>query len=382
MNATVTRTTNPLPFQDLEPKRFEDLVRQVTYDFRPWRRLEATGRSGADEGFDARALEIVGQIDANPTVEPDDDAEIESETPDRLWLIQCKRERAIGPSKAKAYLGEIVLPVDAPIYGLIFAAACDFSKKTRDVILDWCRAKGISEVQIWGRGELEDMLFQPKNDNLLFAYFGISLVVRRRTLATQLRAELAMKRKLSKTVAMNSAEILVRDPAASDYPRAEKGKLPTKWWVYQPEQLTHLGLMVRVRWHYAFVDTATGEWDAADAVTAVPGYHPWRVDDAEKDELEAAARIVWDALPEKNKGWLKISGFIPFRSVVAVDELGDDVFEGTHVYAPFHPVTGPFEGGGYWRRLTTTSRFDGEFDAPDEKRVDKFEERLRLKGEI
>jgi hypothetical protein len=40
MTATPTRTYNPLPFTDLEPKRFEDLVRQLVYDFRPWRRLD------------------------------------------------------------------------------------------------------------------------------------------------------------------------------------------------------------------------------------------------------------------------------------------------------------------------------------------------------
>ena len=47
----VTRTLNPLPFTDLEPKRFEDLVRQLIYDFRPWNRLEATGRAGSDDGY-------------------------------------------------------------------------------------------------------------------------------------------------------------------------------------------------------------------------------------------------------------------------------------------------------------------------------------------
>lgn len=44
----------------MEPKRFEDLVRQLDYDFKPWRKLEATGRSGSDDGFDARGYEIVG----------------------------------------------------------------------------------------------------------------------------------------------------------------------------------------------------------------------------------------------------------------------------------------------------------------------------------
>jgi hypothetical protein len=53
----VTRTLNPLPFHDLEPRRFEDLIRQLAYDFRPWLRLEATGRAGSDEGFDVRGIE-------------------------------------------------------------------------------------------------------------------------------------------------------------------------------------------------------------------------------------------------------------------------------------------------------------------------------------
>jgi hypothetical protein len=55
--AAVTRTTDPFPFGDLEPKCFEDLVRQLAYDFKPWRRLEATGKSGSDNGFDARGYE-------------------------------------------------------------------------------------------------------------------------------------------------------------------------------------------------------------------------------------------------------------------------------------------------------------------------------------
>ena len=65
------RTTGPLHFEDLEPRRFEDLARQLIYDFRPWRSLEATGRAGSDEGFDARGMEI-GNADAEraPTSAP------------------------------------------------------------------------------------------------------------------------------------------------------------------------------------------------------------------------------------------------------------------------------------------------------------------------
>jgi hypothetical protein len=110
MSATPTRTYNPLPFTDLEPKRFEDLVRQLIYDFRSWRRLEATGRSGSDDGFDARAFEIVETPDATASADQEDETEdepIAAGAADHLWLIQCKRERAISPAKLRTYLGQI-----------------------------------------------------------------------------------------------------------------------------------------------------------------------------------------------------------------------------------------------------------------------------------
>lgn len=59
MGALTTRTIGPLHLEDLEPHRFEDLARQMLYDFRQWRQLEATGRSGSDDGFDARGWEAV-----------------------------------------------------------------------------------------------------------------------------------------------------------------------------------------------------------------------------------------------------------------------------------------------------------------------------------
>src|SRR5206468_3142832 len=55
----VTRTMAPIHFEDLDPHRFEDLVRQLAYDFRQWQSIESTGRGGADDGFDIRAYEVV-----------------------------------------------------------------------------------------------------------------------------------------------------------------------------------------------------------------------------------------------------------------------------------------------------------------------------------
>src|SRR5258705_372371 len=64
---------------------------------------------------------------------------------------------------------------------------------------------------LWGKGEIEDMLFQPKNDHLLFAYFGVSLQVRRRSLRTDVRARLATKRKAQKVLERFAHGVLVRD---------------------------------------------------------------------------------------------------------------------------------------------------------------------------
>jgi hypothetical protein len=69
----VTRTYAPLQFEALEPHRFEDLVRDLLYDYKKWQRIEATGRGGADEGFDIRAYE---KALSNISRESDSDDEI------------------------------------------------------------------------------------------------------------------------------------------------------------------------------------------------------------------------------------------------------------------------------------------------------------------
>uniref|UniRef100_UPI001AEEC25F hypothetical protein n=1 Tax=Mesorhizobium mediterraneum TaxID=43617 RepID=UPI001AEEC25F len=189
---TITRTTHPLPFEHLDPKRFEDLVRQLSYDFRAWQQLEATGRSGSDDGYDVRGWEIIG--DQVTSVEEDESDDRSEEAPIvgevRRWLIRCKREKEIGPTKMGKYFDGIPAEERHDLYGVIFAAAADFSKKTRDVLRERCRSVGIAECHIWGKAEIEDMLYQPKNDGLLFAYFGISLAIRRRSVRTELRSRL------------------------------------------------------------------------------------------------------------------------------------------------------------------------------------------------
>jgi hypothetical protein len=140
---------------------------------------------------------------------------------------------------------------------------------------------------------------------------------------------------------------------------------------YAPETLSHNGLEMGISRFFAFLDPDTGEWDAADAVPAMRRHHHWRVEDERLDKLEQMAREVWDQLPESNRAWLKMFGAIRLRDIVAIDEVGDDLFEGAHVYVPFSPTNGPFYG--FMRRLEIPRHLHqyGSFDPGPAKRIDR-----------
>jgi hypothetical protein len=339
--APTTRTTGPLHFEDLDPKRFEDLVRQLAYDFRVWRRLEATGRAGSDDGFDARGLEIVADSSAVNDAEPDGaDAEVPSgaET-DRLWLIQCKREKVIGPTKLADYLEEIKLGDGEVLYGVIFAAACDFSKKAHDAFNAKCRALGVQECFLWGKAAIEDILFQPKNDPLLFAYFGFSLAIRQRSLQATLRRDIATKKRL-KSVADRAPNkvFAIRNAAGDMYPKippVQRNFEADHWRLCPFGKLSLRGLVVEFSSFFAYQD---GEmWDAADG----PGLRRshlylgrWGHDAEDKSSYEAA-RIVWNGFEESKRAWLSVRGVIPYERILAIDEVGDEFFSGPHVLCQY-----------------------------------------------
>jgi hypothetical protein len=320
-----TRTLNPLPFEALEPKRFEDLVRQLLYDFRPWRQLEATGRAGSDDGFDARGWEVVPATELVDESEGDE-GEVPSTSTDRLWLVQCKREKAIGPTKLLGYLNEIDPGERQTLHGIVLAASADFSKKARDEFRKWCAWNGLRECYLWGRAELEDALFQPKNDHLLFAYFGFSLSIRQRSRQTTLRARTTIKRKLRRALDGHNT-VLIRDARDEDYPWPADGAGDKfGWWVYQQPKLTFRGLEVLTRRQFAYIGENGTDWDYANAVDDMgPGRHqdPWRGREVTHPNRQALVEF-WDALPEGQRAMLTVTGVIALESILEIDEIGDD----------------------------------------------------------
>jgi hypothetical protein len=371
-----TRTIGPLHFEDLDPKRFEDLVRQLAYEFKLWRRLEATGRSGSDDGFDARGYEIVAK-EALPSASAEEGETVEERSTlnegidDRLWLIQCKRERAIGPKALVKYLNDTVLGPDEKLHGLVFTAACDFSKKARDDFAKKCREMEVEEWHLWGKAELEDRLFRPENDHLLFAYFGVSLTIRRRSQRADLRARLAMKRKASRMLKDQShGSLLLRSPDATEYPYtgdlAHFKKSPL-WMVWPYRGMSHEGLKFCVQRFFAYLSDDGKSWDAAMAVNdARSRAHddPWFGEDRH-DERRQTIYEFWDKIPEANQAWFEAVGLVPFDNILDIDDLGDEYVQTPHVYAPFAPGRkGPFKS--FIAEVETIGQWDRRSFSPQD----------------
>lgn len=358
MKAQATRTLNPLHFEDLEPHRFEDLVRQLAYDFRTWRSIEATGRLGSDEGMDIRAVEMA-RDEPEPTGDEIEGA-IAPATADRLWIFQCKRERHLGPTRVRDIVKESIPTGAAAPFGLLLAAACDFSLKARNAFHEEARARGVQEGHVWGKAEIEDMLLLAKNDHLLFAYFNISLQVRRRSLRTELRSRLATKRELIRVLGnirgVARIPLFVRDPREERYPSesdiADFHDFPR--WLY----VTFVGheppdhVLVIVRKHFAYVDDAGERWDALLNFVDLPDGPPENLRlhrrNPERDSERARYRAWWDTnVPERNQAILSIMRCIHYDRILAIDEHGDSENAGVHLLAEFDREQGPFEAREY-----------------------------------
>lgn len=378
---TINRTIGPLHFEDLEPKRFEDLVRQLIYDFRIWRRLEPTGRAGSDDGFDARGYEIVASDTDEVSQDSTEDQELTAT--DRLWLIQCKRERTITPKVLQRYLSEIRLTDDEELHGLVLVAACDFSKRSRDAFRASCEALGVKEWYLWGKADLEDLLLRPYNDHLLFAYFGISLLIRRRTRRSLLRSKLSMKRKAKRILDNRIRQsILLRSSEDTYYPYADEVSQFEErppWMVLRYHGLTHEGLNFVVRRHFAYIDPTGENWDAALILNVEENSFddPWgRVFD---NALRQQIFTVWSSMDKDCRAWLEIRGLIALENIVDIDEHGDDVFEGPHVYIDFDTNGSPFSG--VVAEVATTESLSNKVLHPisdTDKRIAYFNAELRM----
>jgi len=144
-----SKTTNKLHFEDLDPRRFEDLCLNIIYRLKNWESIKHYGATGKDDGIDIFASEKI------------DDTEI-------IWIVQCKRYKSINKSQLKDVIDTIKQVPD--IFLLI--TACDISKNNQGFFENYAKEKNIKQIYIWTQSILEAKLFSDYDD-LLFTYFDI-----------------------------------------------------------------------------------------------------------------------------------------------------------------------------------------------------------------
>ncbi len=193
------------------------------------------------------------------------------------------------------------------------------------------------------------MLYQPKNDRVLFAFFGVSLTSRKRSRVTEIRATVASKNKLYRIFGGGNEfteNVLMRDTNDAFYPRSEKysdfDKKP-RWKEFVACAHYPEGILFHIREHFAFVDRRKREWDFIPMVNLV--YRSVRDD---KDEMEAAerhtrARDFWEHLPLENQGKYIIDGAILYSDFDLIDKEGDAKYKMPHLFVDFG-TSGPFAG--------------------------------------
>jgi len=350
----VTKTLGPIHFEDLDPRRFEDLVRELIYDFKHWQSIEATGRGGSDDGFDIRAYETA----AKASIENEDGELSEDQHPmeGNLWMLQCKRERELGPKKIAEIILDAINPQQPP-YGYILAASANFSKAAYDTFRAELRSRGVMEFYLWGKAELEDMLHLPKNDHILFTFFGISLVSRRRSRTAEIRSVVNTKNKLLGILgeALHHQPVLFRDSKDTKYPYKSAYKdfqEHPRWKEYPVVQYHPLGLIVNVAEHFAFFDADKKEWDTTEALNLVRR----EIDDNEaRDEFQDLREKIndfWEYFPRAKQATHVRNGLVRFDSILVIDDKGDSEFKFPHLYVDFHADRGPFIGFHEYLRLS------------------------------
>ena len=365
----VSKTIGPLHFEDLDPHRFEDLVRELIYDYKDWQTIEATGRSGNDSGFDVRAYEKTDKI-----LQAESDSEDIEEThpmEGNLWMIQGKREKEIGPKRIK----EILTDVDPknPPYGYILAASANFSKDSYDIFREELRKKGVMEFYLWGRAELEDMLYLPKNDRILFTFFGVSLVSKRRSRATEIRQVVNNKNKLYRIFGDGRdfyRSVLLRDSKDTKYPYQGEYKdfqEHPRWREYRAVEYHPLGLIVNIRKHFAYIDTEKKEYDFTEATNLVFRESDSDKERAKQQEDRDKVENYWEYLPRRNQATFFRNGLIRYDEMLIIDDKGDGWHKFPHIFVDFDFRTGPI--AGTYEYLETGERFQS---LGGYKRIKKF----------
>ena len=170
-------TTNRLHFEDLEPRRFEELGYQLLHRLYKWERLDHTGVCGNDGGIDIYGI-----------------------TKDGVHCYcQVKRYQKLSQADIRDIYSSIIDNSKAgidPNSKFILICACDLSKQVLDVTYDEGTKNGFKSIEIISRTKLESLLYNGHR-TLLKTFFG-SASNTRESNAVKIRKQIRAKNQVLK----------------------------------------------------------------------------------------------------------------------------------------------------------------------------------------
>jgi hypothetical protein len=193
----------------------------------------------------------------------------------------------------------------------------------------------VQEFHLFGRAELEDMPYMPKNDRILFAFFGVSLASKKRTRVTEIRTVVNNKNKLWSILSTGGddfesfaeAHVLIRDVNDTRYPNKEDcpgfDNLP-RWKEYIACEFRAEGVRFHIREHFAYLNLEKKEWDCTPVIDLLYRESEGRGDDGD-GLLELRRRVsdFWEHLPRANQARFIIDGIVLYERFAFIDKIGD-----------------------------------------------------------
>lgn len=295
-----SRTINKIHFEDLDPIRFEDLCMSLIYSKRNWFEINHFGRKGSDGGIDIQAIE-----------------ELENNSK-RNWYIQCKRYKSIYKSELRSIVDAVILKNKVLPDRLLLIISCDLSKENIQYFKNYAFEKGIGNAIIWTSSVLETMLFT-ENQNLLFAYFGISLSREKRNKISTLKRNIKLKQKMKKNfydTKKRHGEVLIRSIDDIHYPNYElQDSLGYyAWYKVEFYDFYYNGIEV-ITGIKKGIFNEQGKWDIAD----------------ESKPINYASKNLFEI------------GRISFTNIIDYDIEGDEFTGYPHIFCDFNNNGTPYE---------------------------------------
>jgi hypothetical protein len=216
------------------------------------------------------------------------------------------------------------------------------------------------------------MLHLPKNDHILFTFFGFSLVSRRKSRATEIRAVVSAKNKLFKLLGERPhyQPVLLRDTKDVYYPYKAKYKdfkKRPRWREYPAIEMHPWGVILEVAKFFAFHDPNKKVWDYTDAINLVNR----QVDAKEQKknhEVRQNIQSFWEFFPKSHQAMFTVTGLVRFDSIVLIDGEGDLRHRFPHIYIDFRGDKGPF--AGFQESIELGDHYHISLDGL--KRIEKF----------